>query len=164
MFTLPPLPPTEQIVDIRPIDFEIQAPNTDADVLKALVSELFGIVLNSEHRLLSIHPNFPDSWKTEDLSLSTKDFDFTVSWKEEACTWSFESFGPYAERYDSIIVYAPVGTLFEGELSDTDETRIVYINTTEPEEKANTETHKLTRKERKELKKQKKNNRKRGKK
>lgn len=147
MIALPP-------VDVRPIDIEIQVPNANADALCAVVSDLFGVQLDEQSRILTISPHFPSTWKGEDVALSMEDFDFSCTWCDSICTWDFSGFGMFAESYDSIVVHAPVGTLMTGELA-SEGVCILYVDASAaaPEPLPVVE---LSRKERKALEKRQK--------
>jgi len=156
MIALPPLPP----VEVQPVDIEIQVPNFDDAAIQHLMTDLFGIRLNAEARILTLQPAFPLSWQGENVALTTADFDFSVHYLDSLCTWSFEGFGAFAERYDSIIVHAPDGTLMAGELADAEGVNICYAGAAQELTVPSVE-RKLTRKERKELAKQEKERKKR---
>lgn len=160
MFILPPP------LDVQPVDFEIQAPDASAAALHALVTELFGVRLDEQERILTIKPVFPDSWNGKDAALTTADFDFSCKWSDNTCIWEFEGFGAFAESYDSIVVHAPVGTLMAGELADDEGVKICYYGSSNPtsSEKNEVEVRILTKKERKELAKKEKERKKREKK
>lgn len=163
MIALPP--PPESAPEVRTIDFEIQAPNAEAKALQDLVVGLFGIQLNEKTRILTLKPSFPESWKDKDAAITTADFDFSTRWTDHICTWDFEGFGAYAQCYDSIVVYAPQGTLMAGELADTEGVCIYYIDPSSTSGQVSvTPTTKLSRKERKALEKQEKERKKREKK
>jgi len=152
MITLPPLPP----IEVQPIDIEIQAPNVDADALRAVMSDLYGIHLDEQQRILTLQPNFPLSWKGENVGIATADFEFSIHYVDTHCTWYFEGFGDFAERYDSIVVYTPAGTLLAGELADSEGVSICYLSNEQEEISVADIERKLTRKERKELARQEK--------
>jgi len=122
MIALPPPP----VIEVQPVDYEIQAPDETATALKSLVVDLFGVQLNEEERILTLKPDFPLSWREKDATLTTADFEFSCKWNEHVCTWDFEGFGAYAESYDSIVVYVPNGTLLAGELADSEGVMVCY--------------------------------------
>jgi len=159
MIALPPVPPVEVSApsvqfDVQSIDLEIQAPDFEAQALRSVVTELFGVKLNENTRILTLNPSFPKSWHEKDAALTTADFDFSCTWSDSVCTWHFEGFGAWAESYDSIVVVAPEGTLMAGELADDEEgVSIVYyaLDADGNQPAAVTEERKLSRKEKRAL-------------
>lgn len=128
MFTLPP-PPPAPVADVRSVDVEMEIPDFNAEAIQQVVTGLFGIKLCADKRLLVIQPSFPANWHGQDVALTTSDFDFSCQWSDSLCTWQFESFGMFADSYDSIVVHAPAGTLMAGELADSEGVAILYQTT-----------------------------------
>lgn len=85
---------------------------------RTFVQGLLGIEPDLLHGVLYIHPGFPSAWDGQDVSFATPDFELRRSYRSDTAVWYFASQGDFAERFDSIVFYAPVRSVLAGELAD----------------------------------------------
>lgn len=85
---------------------------------RTLVQGLIGMQPDLLTGTLTIRPGFPAAWDGKDVAFSTPDFDFSRTYRGDTAVWYFMGQGDFFEKYDSIVIYAPAKSAFDGELAE----------------------------------------------
>ncbi|MCR5394021.1 MAG: DUF4450 domain-containing protein [Bacteroidales bacterium] len=84
---------------------------------RTLVQGLIGIQPDFLHGVLTLRPGFPSEWDGKDVAFASPDYELRRTYRGDTAVWYFRGQGDFAERYDSIVIYAPGKSAFEGELA-----------------------------------------------